>query len=108
MARVELFIWWTGSLDCDRIGPQADPSLPEYVRVQYAERYGRAAHCRLFVDKKFGNQEIPEWPNTSIARMLQDLSVGGVVFSAKDLPLFKDAVGGIVTDFKLRMMVVKP
>ena len=107
MARVELFIWWTGSLDCDRIGPEADPSLPEYVRVQYAERYKRAVDRMLFVDKKFGPQEIPEWPDTSIARTIQDLHSGGVVFSAKDLPLFKDSVGGVVTDFKLRMMVVK-
>ena len=108
MARVELFIWWTGSLDCDRIGPEADPSLPEYVRAQYAERYGRAGRTgQLYVDKKFGPQEIAEWPDTSIARTIQDLDSRGIVFSAKDLPLFKDSVGGVVTDFKLRMMVVK-
>lgn len=107
MARLELFIWWTSSLDCDRIGPQADPSLPEYARAQYAERYGRGGRGRLFVDKKFGAQEISEWPSTGIARMIQDANSGGVVFSQKDLPLFKDSVGGLVTDFKLRIMVVK-
>ena len=108
MARVELFIWWVGSKDCERIGPTAPTSLPDYVQEQYKDRYMRSARGRLWVDKRFGAQEITEWPDTSISRCIQDANSGGIVFSAKDLHLFKDSVikGGVVTDFKLRMMVV--
>lgn len=108
MGRVELFIWWVGTKDCERIGPTADASLPDYVQEQYKDRYMRNARQRLWVDKRFGAQDVTEWPDTSIARCIQDANSGGIVFSKKDLHLFKDSVirGGVVTDFKLRMMVV--
>jgi hypothetical protein len=107
MARVELFIWWVGSKDRERIGPHADPSLPDYVREQYALCLHHRGGGSLWVDKRFGPQEIPEWPDTSISRCIQDANSAGIVFSKKDLYLFKDAAApGVVTDFKLRMMVV--
>lgn len=108
MARVELFIWWTTDTECRALGAECHPSLPDYVRHQYRVRSLHKGESLLWVDPRFGNQSIAEWPDTSIARGIQDGSSGGVVFSAKDLHLFKDSVigGGVVTDFKLRMMVV--
>jgi hypothetical protein len=107
MARAELFIWWTTDEECRQIGSECSATLPDYVRAQYALRVGRAGRGRLWSDPRFGEREITDWPKTMIARMIEDSGAGGIVFQSKDLPLFKDEVGGLVTDFKLRIMVVK-
>lgn len=111
MARAELFIWWTTDRECEALGVEAHPSLPDYVRAEYAARVKfsgmRSARGRLWCDARFGAREIIEWPATGIASMIRDSGAGGIVFMDKDLSLFTDAVGGLVTDFKLRIMVVK-
>lgn len=107
MARAELFIWWTTNRECLEIGKEAHATLPEYVRAQYLLRNGRNGRGRLWCDPRFGEREIAEWPKTGIASMIYDSGAGGIVFMDKDLSLFTDAVGGLVTDFKLRIMVVK-
>jgi hypothetical protein len=38
--------------------------------------------------------------------MIQDGGSGGIVVAGTDLKCFTDDVGGIVTDFRLRVMVV--
>lgn len=101
----ELFIWWTSDRECHEIGPQAAAKLPEYVRVQYQQRFGRAGRGRLWSDPRFQEPEIAAWPKTNIAQMLE-AGHGGIVFLGKDLGLFTDDVRGLVTDFRLRMMVV--
>lgn len=100
--RGELFIWWTSDAECQKLGPEAHASLPPYVRAQYALRYAQAGLGRLWFDPRFGMLEIREWPRTMFTDMLK--TSGGVVFPGKDLPLFTDSVGGIVTDFKVRVM----
>ena len=106
--RRELFIWWTTSADMAVIGPEAPTKLPEYVREQYRDRLGRAGRGRLWVHARFGAREITEWPKTSIAQTIHEGSSGGVVFSGADLKLFTDDVPGLVTDFNLRVIVVRP
>lgn len=104
--RRELFIWWTTSAESAAVGPVAPEKLPEYVRAQYADRYlfGHA-RTRLFVDKRFGEREITEWPDTLPSRMIKEGTSVGVVFVSSDIRAFKD-VPGLVTDFKLRVVVI--
>lgn len=104
-SKSELFIWWTSDQECREIGPEAALKLPAYVRVQYQQRYGRAGRGRLWADPRLNEPEITTWPKTSIAEMLE-AGHGGVVFLGRDLGLFTDDVRGLVTDFRLRMMVV--
>ncbi len=103
----ELFIWWTSNAEALRIGDAAPKILPEYVREQYHHRRGFSGGGpkTLWVDKKFGAREISEWPKTNIARMIEEGTSAGIVFAGSDLQLFKD-VPGVVTDFKLRVMVI--
>ncbi len=106
--KVELLIWWTTHHEAERIGSEAQATLPEYVRAQYALRY--AAHPKpglpkaLWVDQKFGQREVSNWPDTFIARMTSQGTSAGVVFSSADLRSFR-GVPGIVTDFQLRMVI---
>ncbi len=104
----ELFIWWTSDHEAiTLIGDKAPAQLPEYVREQYHHRrgFGGSGPKTLWVDKKFGAREIAEWPKTNIARMIEEGTSAGIVFAGSDLQLFKD-VPGVVTDFKLRVMVI--
>jgi hypothetical protein len=106
----ELFIWWTTNVEAiTLIGDQAPMQLPQYVREQYHHRRGFCSGAggpkALWVDAKFGEREISHWPDTRIARMLRDDTSQGIVFSDADLKRFK-GVPGLVTDFKLRIMVI--
>lgn len=103
----ELFIWWTSNAEAIRIGDQAPVALPEYVRAQYLIRRGFSGGDpkTLWVDKKFGPREIAEWPPTNISRMIREGTSAGIVFAGSDMKFFKD-VPGVVTDFKLRVMVI--
>lgn len=104
----ELFIWWTTNTEAIRIGDEAPIALPDYVRAQYRHRRGWLESGRpkaLWVDERFGKREISEWPDTGIARSIRDDTSAGIVFAGADMASFKDVVG-IVTDFRLRVMVV--
>ena len=103
----ELFIWWTTNAEAIKIGDKAPAALPEYVRKQYHNRrgFGGQGPKTLWVDDKFGPREIAEWPDTNIARMIRDGTSAGIVFAGSDMPLFKN-VPGIVTDFRLRLIVI--
>lgn len=103
----ELFIWWTTNAEAIAIGDEAPLSLPEYVREQYLNRrsvYGSGSK-ELWVDKKFGPRGINEWPNTYIARGIREGSSSGIVIAGEDIRAFKD-LPGLVTDFKLHVIVV--
>lgn len=103
----ELFIWWTTNTESIRIGDEAPAVLPDYVREQYCHRRGfsGAPPKTLWVDDRFGKREISEWPDTGIARSIRDDTSAGIVFAGADLRAFKDVIG-LVTDFRLRVMVV--
>lgn len=103
----ELFIWWTTNAEAILIGDTAPALLPEYVREQYKHRRGFSGNGpkRLWVDKRFGEREITEWPQTNIARMLQEGTSAGIVIAGNDLGAFR-GVPGLVTDFKLCVMVI--
>ncbi len=104
--RRELLIWWTSNAEAHGIGPSAPQKLPEYVRSQYGDRYlFSRAGGRLYVDPRFGERQISEWPPTMIASMIKEGTSAGVVFVSSDLGAFK-GVPGVVTDFKLRVVVI--
>jgi hypothetical protein len=101
--RRELLIWWT----TDREAQSQDlaKGLPEYVQEQYLFRRAERGRAQLFVAEKFGRREISEWPPTMIASMLKEGTSAGVVFVSSDLAVFKGGQG-LVTDFKLRVVVI--
>lgn len=103
----ELFIWWTTNAEAIAIGDKAPTALPEYVRKQYHNRRGFSGNGpkTLWVDEKFGAREIAEWPDTFIARMIQEGTSAGIVFAGSDIQSFH-GVPGVVTDFRLRLMVI--
>jgi hypothetical protein len=107
----ELLIWWTTDSEAAvQIGFEASAHLPEYIREQFKLRRRNcflpaAPQKILWVDKKFGAREITDWPDTNIAHMLRDDTSQGIVFAGGDLPLFK-GVPGLVTDFRLHLLVI--
>lgn len=103
--RRELFIWWTSNAESSELGPVASEKLPDYVRSQYADRYVFGHGKKLYVDSRFGERQITEWPPTMIASMLREGTSAGVVFVSSDLAAFQGAPG-LVTDFKLRVVVI--
>lgn len=105
--RTELLIWWTTDNESVVIGETAPDHLPAYVRQQYLTRVtlSRGQQKALLVDARFGTREIRDWPDTNIARAIRDGSDVGIVFSSGDLLLFKHVPLGLVTDFKLQVLV---
>lgn len=104
--RRELFIWWTSRAEASLVGPVAPEKLPDYVRAQYADRYlFDRGNGSLYVDPKFGVRTITEWSPTMIATMIKEGTSAGIVFVDSDLGAFK-GVQGLVTDFKLRVVVI--
>lgn len=105
--RTELLIWWTTDNESLVIGEAAPDYLPEYVRQQYLTRItlSRGKQKALLVDARFGAREIREWPDTTLARVFREGSDVGIVFARSDLPLFRRMSTGLVTDFKLRVLV---
>lgn len=103
----ELFIWWTTNAEALAIGDKAPETLPDYVKAQYHNRRGFSCGDpkTLWVDAKFGKREIAEWPDTYISRMIQEGTSSGIVFAGSDMALFK-GVPGVITDFRLRLMVL--
>jgi hypothetical protein len=105
VARAELFIWWTSDVEVNRHGPEAPAELPDYLRAQYRLRYAARGRGQIWVDPRFGKREIGQWPDTGIARMIKEGSHGGVVFGEGDFRWFTRATPGIVTDFRMRILV---
>ena len=108
--RKELLIWWTTNTEAiAAIGDDAPARLPEYVRAQYQHRRrflgGAGKPKTLWVDSKFGEREISEWPDTFIGRMIRDDTSQGIVFASNDLKPFRD-LPGLVTDFRLQVIVI--
>lgn len=105
----ELLIWWTSNSEAIGIGEEAPAALPEYVREQFRGRrgfcVGVGTPTSLWVDQKFGARAIAEWPDTFFGRMLKDGTSQGIVFTRGDLLGFR-GMPGLVTDFKLRMLVI--
>jgi hypothetical protein len=101
--RRELFIWWTTDREAQE--PGLARNLPEYVQEQYILRWASRGRAQLFAAEKFGKREITEWPPTMIASMLKEGTSAGVVFVSNDIGCFKGAPG-LVTDFKLRVVVI--
>jgi hypothetical protein len=102
--RRELFIWWTTDQEAAE-DPGLARNLPEYVQEQYVSRRVARGRAQLFAAEKFGRREIAEWPPTMIASMLREGTSAGIVFVSSDLAFFK-GVPGLVTDFKLRVVVI--
>ena len=105
MARSELFIWWTSDVEVNRQGPEAPAELPDYLREQYRLRYAARGRGQIWVDPRFGKRELGPCPGTLIARMIKEGSHGGVVFGEGDFKWFTRETLGIVTDFRLRILV---
>lgn len=106
--RSALFIWWTADVEVNQIGPEAPAFMPEHVREQYRLRYASRGRGLLWADARFGARQIEAWPETNIARMVREGSSGGVVFEEKYLKtMARPDVPGLVTDFRIRIMVGK-
>lgn len=108
MTHSELFIWWTADTEVNLLGPEAPAFMPEHMRAQYRLRYAARGRGLVWADARFGAREIASWPETNIARMVREGSSGGVVFEEKFLKVMtQPSVVGVVTDFRIRIMVGK-
>ncbi len=61
-ARTDLLIWWTGQEECEAIYALHEEddenrvlpaTVPEYIRLEFRSRYGRAGRGRLWCDGQF-------------------------------------------------------
>jgi hypothetical protein len=119
-------IWWLSQEDQETLGdiPRHDdpdqaqelaayrgPDLPNYIRLEYRSREGRAGRGRLWVSDQLGlprEFEIP-WAENTLTKLLEGYqddfrhwhgSYGGIVIWARDVPLVA-CLPGLVTDLDL-------
>lgn len=114
----ELFIWWLSQDACDamdqhyhtgfRLAGMRDDTLlqfpvPEYVKVEYRRRYGRAAHARLWVHETIECDSI-QWPVRSpIVDWIQNGGYDGIVCRMEDFESIR-ALPGFITDLALNKL----
>lgn len=111
----QIVIWWLSQKDCEdiaenflRLEPDADDytwlvPLPEYLKRQFVSRLGRAGRGRLWVPRDISLETIA-WPEAHpIARWIEQVSAGGIVFWRKDLAAIA-GLPGVVTTTTLDMV----
>ncbi len=102
--RQEIFVWWTTLGECQTLGV-LPKDLPDYVHQAYQARVTAGdVRSRIFPSERLPKVEISEWPKTLIGALVHNTSSGVAVLGA-DLPLLK-TLPGIVTDLRVRMMVL--
>jgi hypothetical protein len=98
-----ILIWWTNQDDAEQFGVPYTYCfdkcpLPDYIKKQFASRYGRAGRGRLWVDESINVKEI-EWNDES---PLSDYcnEAAGILFDSSDLNAMR-RVPGVITDLNL-------
>ncbi len=96
-----LLIWWLCEEDYDFIGEPRE-TWPEWLRLAYGRRLGRAGRGRLWVAEHFGEVRIDPltaaW-GTPLGRICN--MYGGIVITERETMLLGD-LPGIVTTLDLR------
>lgn len=97
----KVVIWWLSELEARAIGETAPEYLPEYLERLYDDRYGRNGRGRIW-RLPVMNDIVVDWPDTPLARYLQN-ECGGIVLYLHHYHLLAN-LPGIITDLNLRRL----